>query len=94
MTEEEAMLYQAVLMVSDIYLSEADKVRIAHELGDEALQGLLTLYDDTVGCEVDWSSGSMETGLDALGKVLSEKYPWLPDEAKHRITRWFMMCWK
>lgn len=92
--EKQANLSHAVMMVSDIYISETDKVRIAQDLGEETVQALLTLYEDTIGCDVDWNLGSMDAGLKALGKVLDEKYPWLTEEAQHRISHWFMMVWK
>lgn len=94
MTPDQAKVCQALTTCQESYLTPDDDLRIARDFGDHIAKATRQLYEDTIGCEVDWSKANVDDGLDALSVVFREKYPWLPDEARGQIVHWFVMTWK
>jgi hypothetical protein len=93
-TELQANICEAIESCEGTYLSADDECRISAEHGAEVARAARQLYDDTIGCPVDWSKANMDDGLGVLADVCHDQYPWLSEAVRLKLVHWFVMAWK
>lgn len=76
------------------YLSKEAREKIAARYGEEVAAKVKAIYDDALGCPVDWRTASIDTALPVLHELLSAKYSWLSSKARTNINSAFIMEWK
>ncbi len=79
-------------LVSD-YSRDVER-RLRETFGQEIAARVRAVYDDAMGCPVDWRTASMDEALAALHHFLGATYPWLTAEARRRLNFCFIMTWK
>lgn len=76
------------------YLSKEAREKIREHYGAAVAARVQAIYDDALGCPVDWRSATIDTALPVLHKFLDNKYPWLSSKARSQIVGAFIMEWK
>jgi triphosphoribosyl-dephospho-CoA synthetase len=94
MRNEQNEINEAFEAYLQSYLSKDASEKIASRYGAEIAEKVRNIYKDALNCEVDWRTAAIETGLDAMHRLLDVKYPRISAKARTNINHAFIMSWK
>lgn len=94
MTEQQALICRVIEACDETHFSAKYEQQVATQYGDEVAKATRRVYDETVGCPVDWRKATMDDGLAILAETCHEKFPWLTEAARLTIVHWFVIAWK